>query len=166
MAIRYRSVLKWVLYSAGFLLVMLLSTVMLGDRRFWGTKLSLVPVYVSCVSCREGHEAGGFFALASALLWTLSGAEGGAVFVLMLPVAAVISGFFCNTYLTRTLLPALAGCLLALVLCEGGVYVQRVYMGAAMPPDAPVLLTLQILLSLAAGPLFWWLTRLIGKAGD
>ena len=39
-------------------------------------------------------------------------------------------------------------------------------MGAAMPPDAPVLLTLQILLSLAAGPLFWWLTRLIGKAGD
>ena len=106
MAIRYRSVLKWVLYSAGFLLVMLLSTVILGDRRFWGTKLSLVPVYVSYSGIEEHN------------------------------------------------------------IEEGGVYVQRVYMGAAMPPDAPVLLTLQILLSLAAGPLFWWLTRLIGKAGD
>ena len=166
MAKRYRVPLKWALYSLGFLLVMLLSTVVLGNRTFFGTKLSLVPVYVGCVACREGHEAGGLFALATSLFWALSGAEGGAVFVLLLPVASLIAGFFCNTYLNRALLPATAGCLLALVLCEGGVYVQRMFMDAPMPSNALTLLGLQILFSILTAPLFWCLVRLIGKAGD
>ena len=163
---RHRNIIKWALYCLGYLLVVLLSTVVLGNRTFTGTKLSLVPVYVTCVACREGHEAGGFFALAAALLWALSGAEGGAVFMLMLPVAAIVAGYFCNTYLSRTLLPALAGCLLALVLCEGGVYVQRLYMGSALPPQALKLLALQTAYSMLTAPLFWWLTRLIGKVRD
>ena len=54
---RYRILLKWCLYSALFLLVLLLTTVVLGSRTFLGVKLSLVPVYVACVACREGHEA-------------------------------------------------------------------------------------------------------------
>ena len=65
---RYRILLKWCLYSALFLLVLLLTTVVLGSRTFLGVKLSLVPVYVACVACREGHEAGGFFALALSLI--------------------------------------------------------------------------------------------------
>ena len=165
MSHRYRTVLKWTLYSLGLLLVLLVNTVVLGGRTFLGTKLSLLPVYAACVACREGHESGGVFALAAALLWALSGVEGGAVFVLMLPLAAVIAGYFPATYLTRTLLPALGGCLLTLVLCEGAVFLQRLYMGAALPANAPALLGLQIGFSLIPAPLFWWLTRLIGKAG-
>ena len=162
---RYRTILKWALYGAGLLLVMLLNTVVLGSRMFLGTKLSLVPVYTACVACREGHESGCCFALAAGLAWALSGAEGGAAFVLMLPLAAVPAGYFPSTYLTRTLLPALGGCLLTLVLCEGAVFLQRLYMGAALPANAPALLGLQIGFSLIPAPLFWWLTRLIGKAG-
>lgn len=165
MAKRYRNLLKWILYSAGFLIVMMLSTVVMGNRTLWGAKLSLVPVYVCCVACREGHENGGFFALVAALLWALSGAEGGAVFVLMLPVASVISGYFLSTYLSCSLLPAMAGCLLALTLCEGGVYVQRLYMGAALPSNALVLLAVQIACSMVTAPFFWWLTRLMRKVG-
>lgn len=162
---KYRNLFKWALYSLGFLLVMMLATVILGNRAFFGAKLSLIPVYVVCVACREGHEAGGFFALACALVWALSGATGGAAFVLLLPVCALVAGFFCAAYLTRSLLPAMAFCLLGLALCEGGVYVQRLYLGAAMPHNAAALLGIQIGLSMLSAPLFWWLTRLIGKAG-
>lgn len=161
----YRNLLKWCLFSVGFLFVMMVSTVILGNRTFLGTKLSLVPIYVSCVACHEGHESGGFFALGASLLWALSGAAGGAVFVLMLPLASILASYFCNTYLTRSLLPAMASCLLALVLCEGGVYIQRSYMDAVMPPNALTLLALQVGLSMLTAPLFWGLTRLIGKAG-
>lgn len=162
---RYRIFFKWICYSLGFLLVMLLATVILGHRTFFGAKLSLVPVYVTCVACREGHESGGFFALGSALVWALSGATGGAVWMLMLPVAAVIAGFFCTTYLTRALLPTAAFCLLGLALCEGGVYVQRLFMDAPMPSNAPVLTAVTVGLSLVSAPVFWALTRLIGKVG-
>ena len=144
---------------------MMVSTVILGNRTFFGAKLSLVPVYVTCVACWEGHEAGGFFALACALVWALSGASGGAVFVLTLPVAAVVAGFFCTTYLTRSLLPAMAGCLLALALCEGGVLVQRLYMDAALPSNAPALLAVTVGLSMVTAPVQWWLVRLFGKVG-
>lgn len=165
MAKRYRKLILWILYSLGFLLVLLLNTVVLGSRTFFGAKLSLVPVYVTCVACREGHERGGFFALAAGLVWALSGASGGAMFVLMLPVAAVISGYFTATYLNRTLLPAMAGCLLALLLCEGGIYLQRLYMAEPLPSNAAALLGIQIACSMITAPLFWWLTRLIRKAG-
>ena len=165
MAKRYRTVLMWGLYSVGLLVVVLLGTVVLGNRTFFGAKLSLLPVYVACVACREGHERGGFFALAAGLLWALSGESGGAMFVLMLPVAAVLCGYFTATYLSRTLLPAMAGCLLALALCEGGVYLQRLYMAQPLPADAAALLGIQIACSMITAPLFWWLTRLIRKAG-
>ena len=165
MAKRYRNLIKWALYSLAFLLVLLLNTAALGSRTFFGAKLSLVPVYVTCVACREGHEKGGLFALAAGLFWSLSGAAGGAMFVLMLPVAAVVSGYFTATYLSRTLLPAMAGCLLALVLCEGGIYLLRLYMAQPLPSDAAALLGIQIACSMVTAPLFWWLTRLIGKAG-
>ena len=165
MAKRYRNLLKWVLYSLGFLAVMLVNTAVLGDRTFLGTKLSLVPAYVCCVACREGHEAGGFFALACALVWALSGITGGAAFVLLLPVSAVVAGFFCTAWLTRSLLPTLAFCLMSLVLCEGGVYLLRLFLGQPMPSNGLKLLGLQVLLSMIPTPLFWGAVRLMGKAG-
>lgn len=165
MTMRYRRVLKWTLYSLGMLLTMLVNATVLGNRTFFGAVLSLPPVYVACVACREGHESGSLFALGAALLLALSGAEGGAVFVLLLPAAAAAAGFFCSAYFTANLLPTLAGCLLALALCEGGVYVQRFYMDAPMPSNAPALLGLQVGLSMVPAPLFWWIARMIGKVG-
>lgn len=165
MAKRYRTILKWALYSLALVVVILLNTTVLGNRTFCGAKLSLLPVYAACVACREGHESGGIFALASALVWTLTGAEGGVVFVLLLPVAAVIAGFFCTAYFPPSLLPTLVSCLLALTLCEGGVYLQRLYMDAPMPPNALALLGYQIGFSLIPAPLLWLCARGIGKAG-
>ena len=165
MAKRYRILLKWVLYSLGFLVVMILSTVVLGNRTFFGTKLSLVPVYVCCVACREGHESGGFFALGCGLVWALSGITGGPAFVLLLPVSAIVAGFFCTAWLTQSLLPTMAFCLLSLVLCEGGVYVLWLFLGEPLPSNALELLGIQVLLSMLPAPVCWGAVRLMGKVG-
>lgn len=164
---KYRTLVKWLLHGLLFLLVMMVQTVILGNRTFWGAKLSLVPVAVACVACREGHESGGVFALAAGLLWCLSGVSGGSAYLLLLPVSAVICGYFCSTYLTRSLLPCAAGCLLTLTLAEGGAYLQRYYLGGALPAGAGHKLAVQILLSMPACPLFWAVSRAVsGKAGD
>jgi len=162
---KYRTLIKWCLYSLLFLLVMMIETVVLGNRTILGAKLSLAPVAVACVACREGHESGGVFALAASLVWCLSGAAGGTLVLLVLPPAAIICGYFCSTYLTRGILPCLAGCLLALAATDGGAYLQRLYLGGAMPADAPRRLGLQICFSLALCPVFWLVARGVGKVG-
>jgi len=45
---RYRRAVMWALYSLLFLLVLLIQTVVLGDQRFYGAKLSLLPVAIVC----------------------------------------------------------------------------------------------------------------------
>lgn len=119
------------------MLALLFESSVLGDRTFLGTKVSLVPAYVCCVACREGHEAGGWFALAATFFWVLSGVTGGPIFMVLLPVASILAAFVCNTWLTRSLFPALAGCLLATALCRVGVYLQRLYMDYPLPPRRP-----------------------------
>lgn len=162
---RYRTPLKWVLYALGFLLALLLESSALGHTRFFGAPLSLTPPYVCCVACREGHEAGGVFALGAALFWALSGVTGGPVVVALLPGACMAASFLCGAYFTRTLLPAMAGCLFSLVLCQGGIYAVRLFMGNPMPPDAARLLLAQTGCSMVPAPFFWWLTKFPGKAG-
>lgn len=161
----YRNILKWTLYGFLFLLVMMVQTVILGSRTILGTRLSLVPVAVACVACTQDHESGGLYALLCALAWTLSGESTGAVYLLMLPIAACVGGYLCSTYLTHGLLPSLAMCLLALSLCEGGVYLLRLFMGAPLPSNALELVGTQVGLSLVTAPLWWGLARLIGKTG-
>lgn len=153
------------MYALGFLLVLLVESSVLGNRTFWGTKLSLVPAYICCVTCREGHERGGWFALAAAVFWALSGVTGGPLFVALLPAASMLAAFICSTWLTRTLFPALAGCLFAAAVCQFGVYLQRLYMDYPLPPDALRLTILQLFLSMFPAPLLWWGTGLIERSG-
>ena len=47
MAKRYRTILKWGLYSVLLVLVLLVNTTLLGSKTFCGAKLSLLPVYAA-----------------------------------------------------------------------------------------------------------------------
>lgn len=149
----------------GALLALLVESSVLGDRTFFGSKASLLPAYVCCVACREGHEPGGWFALGATLFWAMSGVTGGPVFMFLLPAASILASFVCNTWLTRSLFPALAGCLMAAALCHFGVYLQRLYMDYPMPPDALRLTVFQVLISMVPAPLLWWGTGLIERSG-
>lgn len=83
----------------------------------------------------------------------------------LLPAASILASFVCNTWLTRSLFPALAGCLAAAALCHFGVYFQRLYMDYPMPPDALRLTVIQVLVSMVPAPLLWWETGLIERSG-
>ncbi len=158
--------MKWFFYSLGFLLTLLIESSALGHRTFFGAKLSLIPSYLCCVTCREGHERGGAFTLCATLFWALSGVTGGPVFMALLPASCIAAAYLCNACLTRSLLPVMAGCLFSLALCQGGLYLLRLYLLEPMPPDALRLLLIQIALSMIPTPLFWWLTRTLERMGS
>ena len=88
---RYKNALMWGLYAALVLLVLVLQTVSFGRPRFFGVKLCFVPVLVACVSMHVGSEAGCVFGMACGLVWTLSGADGGAMHIVLL----ALCGWFC-----------------------------------------------------------------------
>ena len=81
---RYKNALMWALYAALVLFVLVVQTVSFGRPRFFGVKLCFVPVLVACVSMHVGSEAGGVFGMACGLLWALSGADGGALHIVLL----------------------------------------------------------------------------------
>ena len=54
----YKNALMWTLYGVLFLLIAVLQTVVFGRARFFGVKLTLIPVCIACVSMLAGAEAG------------------------------------------------------------------------------------------------------------
>lgn len=59
----YKNALMWTLYGVLFLLIAVLQTVVFGRARFFGVKLTLIPVCIACVSMLAGAEAGALYGL-------------------------------------------------------------------------------------------------------
>ena len=104
---RYKNALMWALYAALVLFVLVVQTVSFGRPRFFGVKLCFVPVLVACVSMHVGSEAGCVFGMACGLVWTLSGADGGAMHIVLLALCGAVAGYLCDRYLVRNLVSAL-----------------------------------------------------------
>ena len=161
---RYKNALMWGLYAALVLLILVLQTVSFGRPRFFGVKLCFVPVLVACVSMHVGSEAGCVFGMACGLVWTLSGADGGAMHIVLLTICGAVIGYLCDRYLVRQLLSAVLMSLLALVFCQTILFLLQCYLGtihigmiAALP--------IQIGLSLLSCPLLYlgaWAIRKVG----
>ena len=54
-------------------------------------------------------------------------------------------------------------CLLGLILSQGGSWLLRLYLAEPMPAGSGLLVCRQVGLSVLTAPVFWGLTRLIGK---
>ena len=113
--------MMYALYGALFVFFMLLQTAVFGRTRFFGVKLSLIPVVLVCISVFLGHERGGFFCLLASFAWYLSGAEDGSVAILTMTVCGIGAGFACCQF-SRRFFPALGLCAAALLLHEGVVF--------------------------------------------
>jgi len=161
---KYKNALMWALYALLFLLVMLLQTVVFGRVRFWGAKVSLIPVAVACVAMLNGAENGGAFGLAAGAVWCLSGGDGGGVTLMLLTGCALFCGWLCDRYLTRRLLSALMMSLLSLLVVQGALFAFKYYLGT-VSVSALRLLPAQLLVSMLACPLFYWAAWGIRKAG-
>ena len=58
----YKNALMWTLYGVLFLLIAVLQTVVFGRARFFGVKLTLIPVCLACVAMLAGAEAEALYA--------------------------------------------------------------------------------------------------------
>lgn len=74
----YKNALMWTLYGVLFLLIAVLQTVVFGRARFFGVKLTLIPVCLACVAMLAGAEAGALYGLCCGAVWCFTGASGGA----------------------------------------------------------------------------------------
>ena len=91
----YKKYLMWGLYALAFLLVMLFEEVTLGRQRFFGAKLSLLPMVIVLISMHLGHEVGGLFSLLAALFWCCSGGDSGSIAILTWTVLGIAAGYLC-----------------------------------------------------------------------
>ena len=160
----YKNILMWALYAVLFLFVVVLQTVVFGRARFFGVKLSLVPVCIACIAMHTGSENGALFGLIAGAFWMLAGADGGALYILLFTGCGAVVGYLCDRYLNRTLLSAFLMSLLTLSLTQTALFAFRVFLGTtswAGILSVPV----QIGLSMLAWPLIYPAAWAVRKAG-
>lgn len=160
----YRNYIKWALYAALFLLTVLVQTTVFGRVRFFGVKLSLLPVAMVCIAMQAGHETGGLFGLLAALGWYALGADDGTLSIVTFTVIGVLAGWLCDNVFPRRFLPALLLSLGALLLHEGALYLIKFYLGSATA-ELAIWVPITVGLSLAACPVIYLPAKLIGKVG-
>lgn len=154
----------WALYSLLFLAVVLLQTVLFGRLRFFGVKLSLIPIALVCISMWSGHEAGGLFSLLAAFFWYASGADDGPLSIITLTVSGILAGYLCSSIFSRRLHTALLLCAGALLFHESILFLFKFYLGAA-PLELSLWVPISAALSMLACPFIYLLSKAIGKVG-
>ena len=160
----YKNALMWTLYGVLFLLVAVLQTVVFGRARFFGVKLTLIPVCLACVAMLAGAEAGALYGLCSGAVWCFTGASGGAMHIVLLTICGAVIGYLCDRYLVRQLLSAVLMSLLALVFCQTILFLLQCYLGTIYIGTIYTL-PIQIGLSLLSCPLIYlgaWAIRKVG----
>lgn len=161
---KYRNYIMWALFGLLILMTMMVQTTLFGRVRFFGVKLSLLPIAMVCIGMQVRHEAAGLFGMLAALLWYALGAEDGSMAIVTFTLTGVLSGWLCDNVFPRRFLPAVLLSLGALLFHEGGLYLIKYYLGSASGQLAKWV-PLTAVLSLAVSPVLYLLAKLIGKAG-
>ena len=95
---RYKKILMWALYAALMLAAALLQTVVFGRVRYFGAKLSLLPVVLACVCMHTEPEPAGLFGLLTGLGWYACGADGAGLSILTFTAVALGVSWLCRQY--------------------------------------------------------------------
>lgn len=161
---RTKKIIMWLLYALLFLAVMLVQNMLFGRLRVWGVKLNLMPVVIACIGLWTGHEAGGFFGLIAALVWSATGADDGSLSIVSFTLIGIFAGWLCDCVFSRRFLPAMFLSLAAVFLHELALFLLKYYLESAsfsllawVPATAA--------LSLLTAPALYLLAKAIGKAG-
>ena len=164
MQARYKKAVMWALYALLMLTVFVIQGVVFGRTRYFGTKLSLLPVALACIAMHAGAENGGVFGLAAGTFWCLSGGDGAGLLILLCTLCAVAVGYLCDRYLNRNFLSALMMSLLTLIVMQGLLFLFKRYLGQTGEEGWGILLK-QIGLSMLACPPVYLAAWAIGKVG-
>lgn len=159
-------ILRWSLYALLLLAAMMVQTVVFGNRTLFGTHPSFVPVVIACVCLREGPERGGIFALAASVFWCLSGADYGAVSIVVLTVVPVLGGVVVRAVLSNRFVPCLIITFLTLLIEQSVIFLMKFFFGAMEGALYVTELLPCVIVSLLAQPVTYFLVKHIERIGD
>ena len=159
---RYKKILMWALYAVLMVVLALLQTVVFGRVRYFGAKVSLLPVALACVAMHAEPEGAGLFGLVSGLCWYACGADGAGLSILTFTAVALGVSWLCRQYLRPQLAAALLLSAAALLVTQGALALIRLYLGTPGQTGLRVLL-IGCGLSLIACPPVYLLTRRIRR---
>ena len=164
--LQWLGILKWSLYGALTLALLLLQTVLLSQLPVFGVKLAPLTGLIVCVCVREGPEKGGLYAILAALLWCFSGADYGNLSVAVIPIGAMLSAVLCRAVLTLGLLPTALCCLAVSLVNDSAIFVFKLILPPAVAPDNYWRVLLPgVGMSMAFVPVHYALVKLIGRIG-
>lgn len=159
-------ILRWTLYCALLVLLMMLQTVVFGNRTIFGIHPDLVPLAITCVCLREGPERGGLFALLTSLVWCLSGVDLGSVRILILTVVPVLGSLLCRSVLENRFLPCLFFSLLTLFCEQAAMFLLKHFFGT-LPAECFLKDVLPcVLISMVLYPAVYPTVKAIARIGD
>lgn len=159
-------ILRWSLYALLFLVAMMVQTVVFGNRSLFGAKPLFVPVVIACVCLREGAERGGLFALLASLFWCFSGADYGALSIVMMTVVPVLGTVGSRAVLSSRYIPCLLITFFTLLLEQGTVFAMELFFGSAKPGLFFTALLPCVFVSLLSQPIIYFLVKQIERIGD
>ena len=126
-------VLKWLLLSAGYLLLQVLQDVVFSRVRILGGCPDLVPGYLLLVCLLQGPGSGGLFALCAGVLRCLSGAVLGPVSLVILTFSGILLSIFRRACLRRQFWAELLCCWLGLAIHQGLLFGLGLFLGSTAP---------------------------------
>lgn len=159
-------ILRWFLYALLFLAVMMVQTVVFGNRTLFGIHPDFVPVAIVCICLQEGSERGGIFALAASVFWCLSGADYGPVSIVVLTALPVLGGLICHRFLSNRYLPCLGLSFLTAFVQQSVIFLMKFFFDTMAGSLYFTELLPCVFVSLLAQPLLYLLAGWIGRIGD
>lgn len=159
-----KTILKWVLYSALCVAVLVVQDVALSRMSLFGGIVDLTPCVIMLVCVLEGAESGGVFALLASVFYLYSGSAPGTYCILLVTVPAVVAAAFRQNYLRRgfgahwlcTVIPGL--------VYQLGVYGIGVFFGRTYPERITAFL-MNILLAALVLPVVYPAFGAVSKIG-
>lgn len=166
MPMQYRRAIRWVFYALMVLVAFLLQSVAFASNIFFSFKLDLVVVAAISAALFLGAERGSLFCLAVGVVYCFTGADMGPVVLVGLTFCGALAGGACQAYFKKHLIPCALFAALALALCDGSIFLLKLYF---MQTRLPVL-TETVLPGLAASlagvliffPVSWAIARIGG----
>lgn len=137
------NVKKWLKYSLILLVAWLIQSTLLNRIHILGVCPMLVPVCVAVVALFEGGDSGAAYGLGAGLLLAMTYNNRAALYVVGLTLAGAAVGGLSTHYFTATFLSSLLMSVMALVICEGLIWLFGMAVGT-LPGSALISVLLPV----------------------
>lgn len=97
--------LKWALYAALFVAVLVTQDVVLSRLTLFGGRMDLTSAVILLICVLEGAESGGVFALCASIFYVFSGSAPGEYVVALITALGILAAIFRQNFLYRNFGP-------------------------------------------------------------